>query len=208
MYVLCADSAAECFYVEYVGIYHSFAFLILHVAGFLWVLFPFFLKNFLEWLFEVDPLAKCVCLVGWLVGCCGVVFVLQYSGWSQRPTLLQLCTHSSEYLYFTFILKRYFSWIQNSVLTTVFFWHFRKCLCIFILAAMVSVEKATAFASLFPIRNLSVSLVVLSFLSLSFGWFQCLLALSGCEFLLFILFGICWASAPVRIEAWGDSTEI
>lgn len=167
-----------------------------------------FLSEELPWMIVWGGSTGKVCVFGWLVGCCGVVFVLQYSGWSQRPTLLQLCTHSSEYLYFTFILKRYFSWIQNSVLTTVFFWHFRKCLCIFILAAMVSVEKATAFASLFPIRNLSVSLVVLSFLSLSFGWFQCLLALSGCEFLLFILFGICWASAPVRIEAWGDSTEI
>lgn len=161
-----------------------------------------FLNDCLRWIHW-----QCMCV--WLVGCYGVfVFVLQYSGWSQRPTLLQLCNHSSEHLYFTFILRRYFSWIQNSVLTTVFFWHFRKCLCIFLLAAMVSVEKATAFASLFPIRNLSVSLVVLSFLSLSFGWFQCLLALSGCEFLLFILLGICWASAPVRIEAWGDSTEI
>lgn len=39
----------------------------------------------------------CVCLFVWLVGCCGVfVVVLQYSGWSQRPTLLQICTHSSE----------------------------------------------------------------------------------------------------------------
>lgn len=204
--MLCADSAASvlcrvCWYLPLLCLSHlSWCRLLMGLVSFLF--------EELSWMIVWGGSTGNVCVFGWLFVVGFLFFVLQYSGWSQKPTLLQLCTHSSECLYFTFILKRYFSWIQNSVLTTAFFWHFRKCLCIFLLAAMVSVEKATAFASLFPIRNLSVSLVVLSFLSLSFGWFQCLLALSGCEFLLFILLGICWASAPVRIEAWGDSTEI
>ena len=57
---------------------------------------------------------------------------LQYSGWSQRPTLLQICTHSSESVFISpSFLKDIFPEFKILYRQHFSFWHFRKCLWIF-----------------------------------------------------------------------------